>query len=105
MRPARMASLACLRGLTLEQAKKPELALLDYHRAITLSFGADKGIASLALSHALDILSAQLKAKPDDLQAKREGYALSSVYRDVLGKGKLPAQWTALAPKPAEAKQ
>ncbi len=104
MRPARMASVACLRGLMLEKNAKQDLALLDYHRAITLGFGADKGIASLALSHALDLLDAQLKAKPDSPQARLEGYALACIYRDVLGKGKLPAQWAALAVKPEQTK-
>ena len=99
MRPARMASLACLRGLVLEHDKKPDLALLDYHRALTLGFGADKGIASLALTHALDLLSAQLAKQPDHPTAKTEAKALATRYRDLLAKGQLPAKWTALLGK------
>ena len=110
---ARLVSLCCQRGILHEQEGRKDLALLDYHSAMTLDLGADRGLASIASLGALRIVEERLRAAPDNDRLKRQAHALAVHHRDCFGKGKLPPEFEKLAaaqpanppaPPPAPAK-
>jgi len=102
--PARiMESLAYLRGHLHDKQQRPEMALIDYHTAMTYNNGADRAVFSLASLAALRVTAAQLAAKPDDATTKRAAFSLATNYRDIVGQGKLPKEFEpflAFAPVP-----
>lgn len=97
------ASLAYLRGHLNDKTGKPDLALIDYHTAMTWNNGSDKALYALACRDALKIAAAQTAAKPDDAILKKTVHFLAVTYRDNVGKGQAPAEFTALLePLPEE---
>ena len=102
--PGRVVSaLAYLRGHLNDQAGKPDLALIDYHTAMTWNYGSDRSLYGQACLAALKIAAAKATAKPDDLTLKKTAHFLAVSYRDIAGNGKIPAEFNAfLAPLPAD---
>ncbi len=101
------ASLAYLRGHLNDKAGKQDLALIDYHTAMTWNNGSDPVLFNMACLDALKIAAAKTAAKPDDLTLKKTAHFLAVSYRDLAGKGKVPAEFNALLTplpedKPAE---
>ena len=100
--PARLASLAFMRGLWHEQQKRPDLANVDYSRAMTVDFGSNPYIMAQATLGCLRIVDARLQAKPDDLGLKRNAHALAVTFRDISGSGNIPAEFAKHLEKPPE---
>lgn len=97
------ASLAYLRGHLNDKAGKTDLALIDYHTAMTWNNGSDRILFGLACLDALKIAAAKTAAKPDDLALKKSAHFLAVTYRDLVGKGKVPGEFNALlAPIPED---
>lgn len=100
-----IASLAYLRGHLHEKQQRPELALLDYHSAMTFNNGSDRMVFATASLAALKITAAQAAAKPGDAALQKAARSLAVTYRDIAGQGKLPAEFAPLlaAPPPEPA--
>lgn len=102
--PARVIeSLSYLRGHLHEKQQRLEMALIDYHTAMTYNNGADRAVFNAASLAAMRLTATQLAAKPDDSTSKRIAYSLATTYRDVAGQGKLPKEFEAFlafAPTP-----
>jgi hypothetical protein len=93
--PARfVSSLAYLRGHLHEKQQRPELALIDFHQAMTYNYGSDRTVFAMACLEALKIASAQASAKPGDLSLKKTAHSLAVTYRDCAGRGQVPAEFT-----------
>lgn len=105
--PARIVeSLSYLRGHLHEKQQRPELAMIDYHNAMTYNHGSDRAVFQLASLAALRVTAAQLSVKPEEATLKRTAYALATSYRDIVGQGKLPKEYEsflAFAPEPEPA--
>jgi len=99
---SRLSSLSFMRALLEEHDGKKELALLDYHGALTLNLGSDASLTAQAAKSALRLTDELLQQKPDHTQLKRQAYALAVIYRDLSAKGQLPPELAKLAEKPAE---
>jgi hypothetical protein len=92
--PARMiASLSYLRAVVHEKQQNFELALVDYHSAMTYNQGTDQSVYAMALEASLRIVGAKLANRPEDPALKRLANSLALLYRDVVGKGKLPSEY------------
>ena len=98
---SRLTTLSYLRAMLEEHDGKKDLALLDYQAALTLNLGSDLALSTLAAKSALRLCDELLREKPDNTQLQRQGYALAVVYRDMINKGQLPAEYAKLAEKPA----
>jgi len=100
-----ISSLAYLRGHLHEKQQRPELALLDYHTALTYNNGSDTMVFATASLAALKIAAAQATAKPGDAALQKAARSLALSYRDIAGQGKLPAEFAPflapLTPEPA----
>lgn len=105
--PARIIeSLAYLRGHLHEKQQRVELALIDYHTAMTYNNGADRAVFGQASLASLRLTAAQLASKPEDSTIKRTAFSLATTYRDLIGQGKLPKEFEpflAYAPTPEPA--
>lgn len=99
---ARLASLAFLRAILHEQTGKKDLALLDYHGALSLNLGSDRGLASASLLASLRLVNEKLQQTPTDNRLKKHGYSLAVTYRDLFGKGVVPAEFAKLLELPPE---
>ncbi len=92
VRSARLAELCYLRAHWNEQGeKKPDLALLDYHRALTLDLGSNAALLRLATVAALRLTDEKIQAAPGDEKLAKQAKSLAMVCRDLGGKGALPA--------------
>jgi hypothetical protein len=100
--PALVASLHFFRATLHEKQQNPELALIDYHSAITHNLGADTRAFQMAVESSLRIAAAKLSAKPDDAGLIKLAGSLAALYRDAIGGGKLPDEFAPLlvAPEP-----
>jgi hypothetical protein len=96
-----IASLAYLRGHLHDKQQRPELALLDYHTAMTYNNGSDRMVFATASLAALKIIAAQATAKPGDAALQKAAQSLALTYRDISGQGKLPAEFASLITVPA----
>ncbi|NOY00507.1 MAG: hypothetical protein GXP30_12340 [Verrucomicrobia bacterium] len=110
-----MIQLSYIRGKMYEQEKKVELALEDYYRAFTITYGNQPTLANEAMLSAMAIEAADPKVK--ELQSKQwqlEG--LAYYYKNGVGAGEIPAEYTQYAvlpdipvgpvvPKPEEKKE
>lgn len=102
--PDRMiASLSYLRGHLFDKQQQVDLALVDYHTAMTYNLGTDRSVFAQAAAASLKIFATKIEAKPDDKNLRRLAHSLAVTYRDCVGKGKVPAEFTAfLEPLPPE---
>ncbi len=99
---SRRAALSFLRATWHESQGNPDLALVDYNRAVTFDFGADRSLRAKALSAALRILADKVEKKPTDKTIRQRAYATAIVYRDLVGAGEVPEAYKPLLVKPAE---
>lgn len=99
---ARLASLSCLRAILEEHDGSKDLALLDYHAALTHNLGSDRSLTTMALTGALRLANEQLLAKPDDGGLKRQAWSLAVSYRDLVGRGQVPPEYAKLLEAPPE---
>ncbi len=91
--------LAFIRGKMYEQEKKPELALEDYYRAFTITYGNEPALAKEAMLAALAIEAADPRVK--ELQSKQwqlEG--LAYYFKNAVGRGEIPAEYKQYAVLP-----
>jgi hypothetical protein len=80
-----------LRAVWHEEAQKqPELALMDFHRALTLDLGSDLFLVRLAAVSALRLTDTQITATPKDEKLTKQAKSLALVCRDLGGKDALP---------------
>lgn len=94
VRSSRLAELCYLRGCLNELGlKKPEMAVLDYHRALTLGLGSDPALLRSSAIAALRLTDAMIKATPGDEKLAKQAKSLAMVCRDLGGKGALPAEF------------
>ena len=91
LRSSRLAGLCYLRAVWHEEAQKqPELALMDFHRALTLDLGSDLFLVRLAAVSALRLTDTQITATPKDEKLTKQAKSLPLVCRDLGGKDALP---------------
>jgi hypothetical protein len=91
LRSSRLAGLCYLRAVWHEEAQKqPELALMDFHRALTLDLGSDLFLVRLAAVSALRLTDTQITATPKDEKLTKQAKSLALVCRDLGGKDALP---------------
>lgn len=100
---ARLASLSGLRAILEEHDGSKDLALLDYHAALTHDLGSDRSLTAMALTGALRLANEQLLAKPDDAGLKRQAWSLAVSYRDLVGGGQVPPEYAKLLEAPPQA--
>lgn len=94
LRSARLAGLCFLRAVWNEEGQKqPDLALMDYHRALTLDLGADTSLLRSAAVAALRLTDAKVAAAPNDERLAKQAKSLALVCRDLGGKGALPKEF------------
>lgn len=94
LRSSRLAGLCFLRAVWNERGQKqPTLALMDYHRALTLDLGSDTSLLRLSAVSALRLTDASLAAAPGDARLTQQAKSLALVCRDLGGKGALPAEF------------
>jgi hypothetical protein len=96
----RLASLSFLRAILNEQTEKKDLALVDYHGALSLDFGSDHATASGATLAALRLVNEKMQSAPAENRLKKMGHALAVTYRDLYGKGQVPPEFTKLLEAP-----
>ncbi len=89
------ASLAYLRGHLHDKQERRDLALIDYHTAMTWNNGSDRALFGMACLDSLKIAAANTAAKPDDRTLKKTAHALAVTYRDIAGKGSVPKEFAA----------
>lgn len=99
---SRQAALSFLRAAWNESQGNADLALIDYNRATTLDFGADRSLRAKALTAALRILAEKVEKKPGDKTLRQRAYSTAVVYRDLVGAGQVPETYKPLLEKPAE---
>ena len=91
LRTSRLAGLCYLRAVWNEEAQKqPELALMDFHRALTLDLGSDTSLVRLAAVAALRLTDTKITAAPKDEKLTKQAKSLALVCRDLGGKDALP---------------
>jgi len=91
VRSARLAELCYLRAQWNEQGeKKPDLAIVDYHRALTLDLGSDKSLLRMAAVAALRLTDEKIQAAPGDDKLAKQAKSLAMVCRDLGGQAALP---------------
>ncbi len=94
-----MIQLAFIRGKMYEQEKKLELALEDYYRAFTITYGNEPALAKQAMLAALAIEAADPKLK--DLKGKLwQLQGLAYYYKNGVGGGDIPAEYSQYARLP-----
>lgn len=91
LRSSRLAALCYLRAVWNERGQKqPDLALMDYHRALTLDLGSDTNLLRRAAVAALLLTEAKITAAPKDAKLASQARSLALVCRDLGGPGALP---------------
>lgn len=100
---ARLASLSCMRAILEEHDGNKDVALLDYHAALTHDLGSDRWLRSMAVTGALRLANEKLLANPNDDPLRRQAWALAVVYRDLVGQGQVPPEFAKLLEAPPEA--
>lgn len=95
-----VACLAYLRGHLHDKQQRQDLALLDYHTAMTYNNGSDRMVFATASLAALKIIAAQAAAKPGDAALQKAARSLALTYRDVAAQGKLPAEFASFLASP-----
>ncbi|MDZ4405867.1 hypothetical protein [Prosthecobacter sp.] len=94
LRSSRLAGLCYLRAVWNERGQKqPDLALMDYHRALTLDLGSDTTLLRRSAVAALLITEAKLAAAPKDDKLTKQAKSLALVCRDLGGPGALPKEF------------
>lgn len=94
LRSSRLAGLCYLRAIWNERGQKqPDLALMDYHRALTLDLGSDTNLLRRAAVAALFITETKLTAAPNDDKLTKQAKSLALVCRDLGGPGALPKEF------------
>lgn len=94
LRSSRLAALCYLRAVWNERGQKqPDLALMDYHRALTLDLGSDTDLMRRSAVAALLITEAKIAAAPNDERLARQAKSLALVCRDLGGQGALPKEF------------
>ncbi|MEZ5387203.1 MAG: hypothetical protein R3F13_16970 [Prosthecobacter sp.] len=94
VRTARLAELCYLRANLNEHGeKKPDMALLDYHRALTLDLGSNPALLRMAAVAALRLTDEKVQSTPGDEKLVKQAKSLALVCRDLGGKGALPADY------------
>lgn len=97
---SRIAALCFLRAKWHESQNNQDMALVDYHRAITYNLGADRSLRAKSLAESLRILAGKLEKKPTDKTLQNRAYAVAVLYRDLAGKGEVPEAYKPLLTKP-----
>ena len=82
---------------------KVKVPLTDYARVFTLTYMSDGYIAKEAMERSLAIIKEDPTLK-DNYPLQKEAYALASFYKDLFGKGSVPAAFEPFLkePKPPE---
>ncbi|MFK5923747.1 MAG: hypothetical protein QM496_16335 [Verrucomicrobiota bacterium] len=94
-----MIQLSFIRGKMYEQEKKLGLALEDYYRAFTITYGNSPALANEAMLAALAIEAADPKLK--ELKGKLwQMQGLAYYYKNGVGGGEIPAEYAAYAVLP-----
>lgn len=94
LRSSRLAALCYLRAVWNEESqKKPDLALMDYHRALTLDLGSDRSLFRLSAMAALRLTDTKVAAAPTDEKLKNQAKSLALVCRDLGGPGALAKEF------------
>jgi hypothetical protein len=94
LRSSRLASLCYLRAVWNERGQKQaDLALMDYHRALTLDLGSDTILLRRSAVAALLITEAKIAAAPKDEKLASQARSLALVCRDLGGPGALPKEF------------
>jgi hypothetical protein len=94
LRSSRLAGLCYLRAVWNERGeKKPDMALMDYHRALTLDLGSDTSLLRRSAVAALMLTEEQIKNAPQDEKLARQAKSLALVCRDLGGPGALPKEF------------
>jgi len=91
LRSSRLATLCFLRAIWNERgSKQPDMALMDYHRALTLDLGSDVTLVRRAAVAALLLTEVKITAAPKDERLLKQAKSLALVCRDLGGQGALP---------------
>lgn len=94
LRSSRLANVCFLRAIWNERGQKlPELALMDYHRALTLDLGSETTMVRRAAVAALLLTEVKIAAAPTDERLARQAKSLALVCRDLGGQGALPKEF------------
>ncbi len=99
MSKASMIQLAFIRGKMYEQEKKPRLALEDYYRAFTITYGNEPSLANQAMLAALAIEAADPKVK-EIKGSLWQIQGLAYYYKNGVGGGEIPAEYSEYAVLP-----
>ncbi|MFT4548625.1 MAG: hypothetical protein ACI9UA_000790 [Pseudoalteromonas tetraodonis] len=67
-----------------------KVAMVDYSRVYTLTYMSDQLLSKQAMEQCLGILKDDPNIE-DNYQLQKEAYAVASFYKDLFGKGKVPA--------------
>ena len=83
---------------------KVTATMADYGRVYTLTYMADRQIAKEAMERCMAIFKDDPDIK-EDYTMQKEAYAIASFYKDLFGKGSVPADYTPFLtePEPPEA--
>lgn len=94
-----MIQMAFIRGKMYEQEKKPSLALDDYYRAFTITYGNEPALAKQAMLAALAIEAGDPKVK--ELNGKLwQIQGLAYYYKNGVGGGEIPVEYSDYAVLP-----
>jgi hypothetical protein len=78
---------------------KVKATLVDYARVFTLTYMSDRHIAKDAMERSMAILKEDPTIK-DNYPLQKEAYALASFYKDLFGKGSVPAAYEGFLKEP-----
>ncbi|MGI9242728.1 MAG: hypothetical protein ACR2RV_18165 [Verrucomicrobiales bacterium] len=78
---------------------KVKTTATDYARVFTLTYMSDRFIAKEAMERSLAILKEDPTMK-DNYPLQKEAYALASFYKDIFGKGSVPAAYESFLKEP-----
>lgn len=109
--PARQVAQACyLRGVANDRLDNISAALSDYHRAMTLDFGADQALTKTSIESALAVYARDKSIALDyvnlDRRRLQEAHGLGSLYQKVYGTlPEIAKRFGEPLPEPAEGEQ